>query len=266
VNAVAVLPVEDANLSRSARDELTANLLHQARHASGSRRRELEERVVQVNMPLARLLANRYVGRGIVQEDLQQVAYLGLVKAVRGYDDSRGHEFLGYAIPTIKGEIRRHFRDAGWTVRPPRRIQELQARLWATDAELTQTLHRSPTAAELGEALDVDVDEVVEALAADGCFVPSSLDAPAPDSDGGSLAERLGADDKEFERSEARVMLASAVRQLAPRDRKILELRFFEGWTQQQIGDEIGVTQMQISRLITRIISDLRVSITGQAA
>jgi RNA polymerase sigma-B factor len=199
-------------------------------------------------------------------DDLRQVAYLGLVKAVRGYDPERGREFLSYAIPTIKGEVRRHFRDAGWTVRPPRRIQELQARLWATDAELTQALHRSPTATELADALEVDLDDVLEALSADGCFVPSSLDAPAADSDSGSLAERLGGADDEFERCEARLMLASAVRRLGERDRRIVELRFFHGWTQQQIGDEVGVTQMQISRLITRILRELRESITGEAA
>jgi len=212
------------------------------------------------------MLANRYAGRGIAIDDLRQVAYLGLVKAVRGYDPERGREFLGYAIPTIKGEIRRHFRDAGWAVRPPRRIQELQARLWAADAELTQTLHRSPTADELAEELDVSVEDVLESLSADGCFAPSSLDAPAVDSDAGSLAERLGGPDAEFDRCEARLMLAEAVQNLGERDRTILRLRFFEGWTQQKIGEEVGVTQMQISRLITRILEDLRLSITGDAA
>jgi len=221
---------------------------------------------VRLNMPLARMLANRYAGRGIALDDLRQVAYLGLVKAVRGYDPTRGREFLVYAIPTIKGEIRRHFRDAGWAVRPPRRIQELQARLWAADAELTQVLHRSPTAAELAEELDVSVDDVIESLAADGCFAPSSLDAPAADSETGSLAERLGGQDDEFDRCEARLMLAEAVRDLGERDRTILRLRFFEGWTQQQIGEKVGVTQMQISRLITRILGDLRESIEGKAA
>jgi RNA polymerase sigma-B factor len=241
-------------------------LLIEAAEASASRRSALHDEVVRLNMPLARMLANRYAGRGIPTDDLRQVAYLGLVKAVQGYDPSRGREFLGYAIPTIKGEIRRYFRDAGWTVRPPRRIQELQARLWAADAELTQSLHRSPTANELAHELDVSVDDVVECLSADGCFAPSSLDAPAISSETGSLAERLGGPDVEFERCEARLMLARAVRRLGERDRTIVRLRFFEGKTQQQIGDEVGVTQMQISRLITRILGDLRESISGQAA
>lgn len=252
--------------TRADRNQTTLDLLSEAVTASPARRQSIQDRVVRLNMPLAKMLANRYAGRGIATDDLHQVAYLGLVKAVRGYDPERGREFLGYAIPTIKGELRRHFRDAGWAVRPPRRIQELQARLWVADAELTQTLHRSPTAGELADELDVSVDDVVEALSADGCFAPSSLDAPAQDSETGSLAERLGGDDDEFDRCEARLMLAKAVRELGERDRTIVRLRFFEGWTQQQIGQEVGVTQMQVSRLLTRILADLRGSISGEAA
>lgn len=255
-----------ASVARLGRNEQTLDLLAEAFTASPSRREALHDKVVQLNMPLARMLANRYAGRGIALDDLRQVAYLGLVKAVRGYDPERGREFLGYAVPTIRGELRRHFRDAGWVVRPPRRIQELQARLWAADAELTQQLHRSPTAAELAKELGVSVDDVLESLSADGCFAPSSLDAPAADSDSGSLAERLGCEDDEYGRCEARMMLAEAVRGLGERDRTIVRLRFFEGWTQQQIGEEVGVSQMQVSRLLTRILTDLRASITGNAA
>ena len=252
--------------SREGRNHETHELLAEAALASPARREALHDEVVRLNMPLARMLANRYAGRGIAVDDLRQVAYLGLVKAVRGYDPERGREFLGYAVPTIRGELRRHFRDAGWVVRPPRRIQELQARLWAADAELTQTLHRSPTAAELADELGVPIDDVLESLSADGCFAPSSLDAPAVDSDSGSLAERLGDEDDEYGRCEARMMLAKAVRDLGERDRTIVRLRFFEGWTQQQIGEAVGVSQMQVSRLLTRILGDLRLSIDGEAA
>jgi RNA polymerase sigma-B factor len=255
-----------AGLTRGERNQVTADLLERAAGSKPAERLELQEQAIRLNMSLARMLANRYAGRGINVEDLRQVAYMGLVKAVRGYDPDRGREFLGYAIPTIKGEIRRHFRDAGWTVRPPRRIQELQARLWSAEATLTQTLHRSPTPAELAVQLEVELDDVVEALSADGCFSPSSLDATAVDSETGSLAERLGAADHEYEVCEARLMLAKAVRELGERDRTIVRLRFFEGWTQQQIGAEVGVTQMQISRLLTRILSDLRESVAGDAA
>ena len=241
-------------------------ILNKSATLTGARRTALEEKAIRLTMPLALSLARRYAGRGLNTEDLEQVALLGLVKAVRGFDPARGREFLAYAVPTIRGEVRRHFRDAGWTVRPPRRIQELQSRLWAAEAELTQTLHRSPTAAEIAEELGVPEEDVIEALSSDGCFAPSSLDAPAADSDSGSLSERLGGLDPEFDRSEARVMLAKAVRSLGERDRLIVQLRFFEGKTQQEIGEEVGVTQMQISRLLSRILAELRESITTKAA
>lgn len=216
-------------------------------------------------MPLARQLANRYRNRGIPLDDLQQVAYLGLVKAVHGFKPETGREFLGYAVPTIRGELRKHFRDAGWTVRPPRRIQELQAQVWSVEADLTQELHRSPRPAEIAERLGVNVEDVVEACSADGCFTPSSLDAPSVGATT-PLADRQGEEDHGFETSEAKVMLAPVVRELGERDRKILELRFFRGWTQQQIGEEVGVTQMQVSRLLSRILNDLRTSLQGESA
>jgi RNA polymerase sigma-B factor len=249
-------------LSRSQRDAETIALLTEATTAPVARRPVLQEQAIRLNMPLARTLALRYVGRGIPLEDLQQVAYLGLVKAVRGYDPQRGPDFLRYAVPTIKGEIRRHFRDAGWTVRPPRRVQELQARLWSVEAELTQALQRSPTADELADELGVSVEEVIEALSVDGCFAPSSLDAAILDGESTSLAERLGESDQGFDRCEARLLLADAVRTLGERERTILRLRFVEGWNQQRIGDAIGVSQMHVSRLITRILGDLRKQVT----
>jgi RNA polymerase sigma-B factor len=252
--------------TRANRDELTARLLADAAGQSPDERSLTHDRVVRLNINLALSLASRYRARGIALEDLEQVALLGLVKAVRGFDPERGHEFLGYAIPTIKGEIRRHFRDSGWVVRPPRRIQELQSQVWAAEAELTQKLFRSPKVSELAEAISVDRDQIVEALSADGCFIPSSLDAPVVDGQGGTLGERQGYEDPGFDRSEARIMLGPVVRELDERDRKIIELRFFQGWTQQQIGEELGVTQMQISRLITRILNQLRAALEGSAA
>ena len=184
--------------------------------------------------------------RGIGKDDLMQAAYVGLVKAVQGFDPSFERDFLSYAVPTVTGEVKRYFRDYGWTVRPPRRVQELQAQISRASSELSQTLHRSPKPSEVAEFLSVDVDSVIEALAADGCFTPASLDVP------------VGEDDADLGRAEARILLAPAVRRLAPRDRRILELRFFHGWTQEQIAGDIGVTQMQVSRLLARILSDLR--------
>jgi RNA polymerase sigma-B factor len=206
-------------------------------------------------------IAARYRTRGIASEDLQQVACLALVKAAHGYDPEVGHDFLSYAVPTIRGEIKRHFRDLGWMVRPPRRIQELQARITAADGELSQELGRSPRPSEVAAHLDESLEDVTEALATVGCFLPSSLDRPAGDSGTMTVSDLLGGEDPGQEAAEARTVLAPVVRQLCERDRRILLLRFFRGLTQQEIAEDIGVTQMQVSRLLTRIMGDLRRSI-----
>lgn len=247
------------------REAQTADLLRLLGRARGRARERVLQRIVEANMPVARMLARRYAGRGLSVADLEQIAYLGLTSAAHRFDPSQG-DFLAYAVPTIKGELRKAFRDLGWTVRPPRRLQELQARVWQAEAELTQTLGRSPRPTELAAHLGVEVEEVIEVLAIDGCFAPSSLDLPVSDEDSTTYADHQGAPDPGFDRCEARAVLGPAVRSLTGRDRKIVELRFFHGWTQQQIGDEIGVTQMQVSRLLTRILSDLRHVIGGRAA
>lgn len=250
---------------RQERDALTAELLSRLADADGAERETLLQRVVEINVPVAMLLARHYAGRGISPADLEQVACLGLVAAARRYDPALGGDFLAFAVPTIKGELRKAFRDLGWVVRPPRRLQELQARVWGAESELIQDLGRDPKPAEIAEHLDVDVHDVTEVLAMDGCFAPTSLDAPLGESTATTVAEQQGAIDPGFAGSEARTMLAPVVRALAPRDRHIIELRFFHGWTQQQIGDEIGVTQMQVSRLLTRILSELRASLERKA-
>lgn len=223
-------------------------------------RRRLEDEVATVNMGVARAIATRYRDRGMRTEDLVQVAYLGLVKAVRGFDPDYGRDFLSYAVPTITGEVKRYFRDHGWTVRPPRRIQELQAEVARVSHELSQALGHSPTAVEVADELGVDADQVIEALGADGCFTPSSLDVPVGEDGAATLGDLLddGEGDREQAAVDARVALAPVVRRLAERDRRILQLRFFSGWTQQQIASDIGVTQMQVSRLLSRILADLR--------
>lgn len=233
--------------------------------AVGPRREALRHELIQLHLPLARSYANRYAGRGISRDDLFQVACVGLTKAVNGYDPERGEDFLGYAIPTIRGELRRHFRDAGWMVRPPRRIQELQARLWAADAELTQALHRSPTAVELAEETGAPLADVRESLSVDGCYQPKSLDEPTLSGEG-SLADELGGEDEDLVRADDKLVLVEALQRLCPRDRTIIRLRFVDGMTQQEIGDQIGVTQMQVSRLISRILADLRAALTTAAA
>jgi len=246
-------PAHETDLQR------TVRLLAEARTSSPEVARQLEEECVRLNMPLARSLAGRYVGRSVSTDDLHQVAYLGLLKAVRRFDPDRGDPFLSFATPTIRGELRRHFRDSGWVIRPPRRVQELQARVWAAEEELVHSLHRSPTAAEVAAAVDADEEAVLEALSVGGCFAPASLDAPrGPTSDTDALVDRLGAAEDGYERADALLSVADALKTLSERDRRIIGLRFVSGLTQQEIGAAIGVTQMQVSRLLLRIMRDLR--------
>ena len=258
--------VGDPADARAIRRAETSRLLEEAsRCDEGEARDALLEEVVRLNMVVAGEIARRYHGRGIAGEDLDQVANLGLVKAVKGFDPVHGSDFLSFAVPTIRGEIRRYFRDFGWTVRPPRSVQELQARLSAAEAELFQQLGRSPRPSELAEHLDVDVDLVIDSLAATGCFSPVSLDAPVGPGEV-NPAERLGGDDAEFTRAEARVALAPLLENLTARERRILEMRFFGGFTQAEIGADIGVTQMQVSRLLNRLLTRLRRKLESEAA
>jgi RNA polymerase sigma-B factor len=222
-------------------------------------RLELTNELASVNMPVADSVVARYRSRGIATEDLQQVAYLALTKAARRFDPEAGHDFLSFCVPTIRGEVRRYFRDRGWMVRPPRRIQELQQRLTRARSDLTVTLGRPPSADELAEHLEEDPADVREALDGQGCFTPASLDRPVnADTGTTSLGELIGDEDGSHSAVEARVALAPVVRRLSERDRHILDLRFFQGLTQREIADDIGVTQMQVSRLLTRIFRDLR--------
>ena len=240
--------------------ERTHDLLRQAVDADPETKARLHEEAVLLNVEVAESIVMRYRNRGVPVEDLVQVACLGLVKAVRGFDPSKSDHFLSYAAPTILGEVKRFFRDNAWTVRPPRRIQELQAEISVTSAELMHRHGGVPTPEEIAAELKIDVKEVTEALAADGCFAPRSLDRPSASigDDGPSLADMLGDDDAGFARSEAVLVLSPLCRVLSERDRRIIYLRFFREWTQARIAAEFGVTQMQISRLLTRILKQLR--------
>lgn len=249
---------------RTERSDRTLDLLQRLADSHDEQERHrLVEELVLVNLGVAHAIAMRYRNRGISSDDLEQVARLGLVKAAQGFDPARQNDFLAYAVPTIRGEVRKHFRDHGWTVRPPRRIQELQSRIMAAATELTHTLGRSPRPSELAKHLDSSVEEVEEALSADGCFSPSSLDRPVSDEDGSaSLGDLLPSEDDDQDAADARLMLAPAIRQLTERDRLILHLRFFKGLTQEEIAQEIGVTQMHVSRLLTKILTQLRSEIS----
>ena len=251
--------IEERGRSRAERARLTEQLLLEA-HAEQDpdRRRELLDEVVLVNRGVARAVAARYRQRGVASEDLEQAAFEGLIKAVRKFDPSMGKDLLTYAVPTVRGEIQRYFRDQSWMVRPPRRVQEMQWRVNQTIDRLSQDLGRDPTPAELKQELGASDEDYRDALAAFGCFQPPSLDQPVMDS-GLTLGDALADDNNSgHAAAEARTALAPAVRKLSERDRRIVYLRFFEGRTQQEIGQDLGVTQMQVSRLLARIIRDLR--------
>lgn len=251
--------------SSSVRRARTAELLALASAATGAERDALLDQVIVLNIPVARSLAGRYRHRGQSQEELEQVACLALTKAVQGFDPTRGDDLLVFAVPTILGEIKRHFRSMSWAVRPPRRIQELRPRVAVADEELGQQLGRPPLAEELAEALDCTTGEVLEAQRAGDLAHASSLDEPLTPA-GATLADLLPAADPGFAHSEAVAVLAPACRRLKPRDRRILWLRFYEQRTQQEIADELGVTQVQVSRLLARILGDLRRSIGTPAS
>ena len=208
-------------------------------------------------MSIARSMAARYRNRGIDLDDLEQVALLGLTKAARRFDPDAGHDFLSYAVPTVRGELRRHFRDAGWMVRPPRRVQELQRRITRAQRELEAQLGRSPRPSEVAVHLEADLSDVVEALSADGCFTPTSLDGVVGDGTS-TLGDLLGSEDGAIESAEARVVLRPVVRRLSDRDQRIVRLRFVDERTQQEIAEDIGLTQAQVSRVLTRILADLK--------
>jgi RNA polymerase sigma-B factor len=213
---------------------------------------------VQLNLGVARSVANRYRNRGIGLDDVFQVACLGLVKAARRFDPELEQDFLAYATPTISGEIKRYFRDCGWSVRPPRRVQELQPRIARVQPTLAQELRRLPDREEIAGSLGVSLSEVTEALAAGGCFYPISLDLPDRMEPYQSLGSLLGCEDPELRRSEIVQALRPLIRRLDHRARRIIALRFFRGWTQAEIASDIGVTQMQVSRLLSSVLQRLR--------
>jgi len=215
------------------------------------------DRLVEEMMPLVRSLANRYAGRGEPTEDLIQVGAIGLVKAIDRFELEKGVELSTYAVPTIVGEIRRHFRDRTWGVHVPRRLKELSMRLSRTRDDLSAELGRSPTVAELAEAVGVDEEEVIDALQASKAYAPRSLDQPHDDDE---PARPTGLADEE--RGYAALERGSVVRQgldtLDERERRIVVLRFLRGMSQSEIAAEIGISQMHVSRLLRKSLETMR--------
>lgn len=213
--------------------------------------------LIENHVEVARSIASRYRNRGIDTDDLQQVALLGLTKAAQRFDPDSGHSFMAFAVPTIRGEVRRYFRDTGWVVRPPRRVQELQARITRAQNDLEQELGRSPRPSEIALHLHVDLDDVVEALSVDGCFTPTSLDTPLEDATS-TIGDLLGDTDTATDELEAKMVLEPLIAKLAPRERRIVFMRFYEERSQQAIADAVGLTQAQVSRVLQRILNTFR--------
>ena len=258
-------PAPTTELPRSERMTRTADCLAEASDAGPPRRDSLVEEVVLLNMPVARSVAGRYRNRGLSQDDLDQVAYLALTRAAQNFDPGLASDFLSYAVPCIRGELKKHFRDSGWSVRPPRRVQELQARISGVRSDMAQELGRSPRRGEIADELEIEVEEVDEAMSADGCFHPTSLDRPVVEDATTTVGDRVEDASHDLASAEARVTLGPLVRRLGERDRRIVELRFFHQATQQEIAADIGVTQMHVSRLISRILGTLRDELTDDA-
>ena len=218
----------------------------------------LLDQVVLANRPVAESLARRFRNRGIDDDDLRQVAYEALVKAVRRFDPSQDRDLLSYAVPTIRGELRRHFRDHGWMVRPTRAVQEAQWQIVRAREELAHELGRPPQREEIMRRLDLTAEVYDEAAAANGCFQPSSLDQPVDEASAMSLGDSVADDSDAHDAVEARAMVAPLLRKLSERERRIVYLRFYEDRSQAEIGEEVGVTQTQVSRLLTRTLDALR--------
>ncbi|MEU5758058.1 RNA polymerase sigma factor SigF [Nocardia sp. NPDC047648] len=234
-------------------EQLAASENGTARHAA------LRAELISRCIPLADHIARKFSGRGEPFDDLTQVARVGLVHAVDRFDVERGSNFLSFAVPTIMGEVRRYFRDNTWAMRVPRRVKETHLRIGAAIDSLSQTLGRSPTAKEIAAELDVDPDEVTQAVIAGNAYQPSSIDAATLGRDtDASLLDTLGEEESQFDRVEEYVAIRPLLAGLPERERRILTMRFFESMTQTQIAQQMGISQMHVSRILAKTLARLR--------
>lgn len=221
---------------------------------------DAREKLVMSHLNLVRFIANKFKNRGEPIDDLVQVGYLGLLKAIDRFDPSRGLEFTTFATPTIMGEIKRHFRDKGWSVRVPRRLQELSAKVnQATDTLISQ-LQRSPTVAEIADYLDATVDEVLEAMESSSAYSSVSLEAPSgtDDDDTPSVIDRYATEDSDLAFTDDRIIIEEALASFSPREREVIEMRFLKGMTQIEIAEKLGISQVQVSRLLRRTLKKIQ--------
>ena len=221
--------------------------------------RKLRNELIEAHKSLASHLARRFANRGEPFDDLLQVAYLGMLKAVERFDPDRGLEFSTFATATVEGELKRHFRDKTWSVRVPRRPQELHLRLGNVINELSQKLHRPPRVPEVAAELGVREEDVLEAMEVGGAYRSTSLDSrPADSGEALTVESRLGTQDQGFDLAEHRVVIERLLEELPERERTIIELRFFSDMTQTEIAEEVGISQMHVSRLLARTLIRLR--------
>jgi RNA polymerase sigma-B factor len=260
---VALANAEASTTSRSNKEADTASralltLLHDLPE-DGPDRERVRERVIEMHLPLAEYLARRFRNRGEPFDDLVQVANLGLIKSVDGYDASRGAAFTSYAIPMIVGELKRHFRDKGWDVRVPRRLQELRLEIGKVTGDLAQELGRSPTVADIAVRLSVTEEDVIAGLDSGHAYRALSLQAPVQGEEPVTeLGDLLGDFDPDMEHVEDREALRPLIAKLPPREQRIIALRFFGNLTQSQIAAELGISQMHVSRLLSHSLAQLR--------
>lgn len=221
---------------------------------------DAREKLVMSHMNLVRFLANKFKNRGEPLDDLIQVGYLGLLKAIDRFDPSRGLEFTTYATPTIMGEIKRHFRDKGWSVRVPRRLQELSAKVNQATDVLTTELQRSPKIEEIAEYLDASVDEVLEAMESSSAYssVPLEGTGNNDNDDAPSVLDRYATEDSALNFTDDRLIIEEALKGFSPREREVIDLRFLQGMTQIEIAEQLGISQVQVSRLLRRTLKKIQ--------
>jgi RNA polymerase sigma-B factor len=225
----------------------------------------LRGRTIEAWLPLAQHLARRYSGRGEPDDDLVQVAMVGLIKAVDRYDLDHGVAFVAFAIPTIVGELKRHFRDRAWAIRVPRRLQELRLDISAANNVLAPALARPPTVADIAAYLKISAEDVLEGLEAARAYRTTSLSTPVNDDSGREIADTLGSEDHGFELAELHIALGPAMATLNEREQRILSLRFYGNRSQSEIGEQVGISQMHVSRLLSRALGKLRLQLVDGA-
>jgi RNA polymerase sigma-B factor len=256
------MAVQEYILEEMTAEELLAEMVREA--TPDSHRERLRERIVEMHRPLAMEIARRYRYRGEPLEDLLQAAYVGLMKAVNGFDPTLGHAFRGYAVVTMTGEVKRHFRDRTWAIRVPRLYQERRSELNRLVSDLSQDLGRSPTVAELAAKMNITEEDVLLTLDASAAYSTLSLDAPlGTDDDAASLGDVIPEDDDTLSNMVDREAVKPLIDALPSREKHILLLRFFGNMTQAEIAAEFGISQMHVSRILRKVLDQLRTELVG---